>query len=83
MRQPKLTAPKNANSDCRQTNLIELEYLYHNHYPEFAFLPNSKNDYGEKRVQLSHKEKDTANSTIKFVWHNYYITIFAICKYNS
>ena len=47
---------------------------------EFAFLPNSKNDYGEKRVYLSHKEKDTANSTIKFVWQNYYITIFSVCK---
>jgi hypothetical protein len=45
-----VSAPKNANSDCRQTNLIESECLYHNHYPEFAFLPNSKNDYGEKRV---------------------------------
>ena len=41
---------------------------------EFAFLPNSKNDYGEKRVQLSHKKKDTSNSTIKFVWQDYYIT---------
>ena len=29
----------------------------------------------------SHKEKDTANSTIKFVWHIYYITFFANCKY--
>ena len=76
-----VNAPKNANPDCRQTNLIELEYLYHNHYSEFALLPNSKNDYGKKMVCLSHKEKDTTNSIIKFVWHNYCITIFAVCKH--
>ena len=52
-----VTAPKNANSDCRQTNLIELEYLYHNHYSEFALLPNSKNDYGEKRYNYPIKKK--------------------------
>lgn len=29
---------------------IESGYLYHNHFVELAILPNSKNDYGEKRV---------------------------------
>ena len=32
---------------------------------------------------ISHKEKDTSNPIIKFVWRAYYTTAFAICKDNS
>jgi len=47
---------------------------------EFAFLPNSKNDYGEKKVQYSHKEKIPLILIIKFVWQIYYTTQKYICK---
>lgn len=39
VRQPKLSALQNANSDCRQTSLYR-EQFYDAHILEFALLPN-------------------------------------------
>ena len=52
-----VSAPKNTNPNCRQTNLIELEYLYHNHYSEFALLPNSKMIMAKKGYNYPIKKK--------------------------
>ena len=49
--------PKNANSDCRQTNLIELEHLYHNHYPELRFYQILKMIMAKKGYKSPIKKK--------------------------
>ena len=58
-----VSAPKNANPDCRLTKLNKKGISHHNHLVELAFFPNSKNDYDEKRYSYP-IEKNTINLII-------------------
>ena len=83
MRQPKLSALQNANSDCRQTSLYRVQF-YNTDILEFAISPiqisvlqgqdippPSNQNYMKKTVRLLKKE-------YKLVWHNQYTTKEAV-----
>ena len=75
-----VSAPKNADPNCRQTILNIYKENLCLHQGEFAFLPNSKWRKQKKGIKLPESEFSLSIKILRIVWHLDFNTFFCFCQ---